>query len=233
MSEVRLQKYLSQAGVCSRRQGETFIVAGRVRVNGKVTTILGTKIDPHKDRVEVDGQAVSVTTQWTYLALNKPKGYVTSCQHAGERVVVELVDLPQRLFPIGRLDKDSIGLLLLTDDGRLHHHLSHPGFDHEKEYDVTLEKPINDGGLQQMAGGVTLKGRKTRPAKVDRLSGRRFRIVLKEGRNRQIRRMARQLGHAVIRLKRIRVANVHLGSLPPGAWRHLSAAEKKVLLKGL
>lgn len=233
MSEVRLQKYLSQAGVCSRRKGETYIVAGRVRVNGKVTTALGTKINPAKDRIEVDGKPVKVVDKRTYIALNKPKGYVTSCQHAGERVVVDLIDLPQRLFPIGRLDKDSIGLLLLTDDGRIHHQLSHPGFDHEKEYEVTLQMPIKDGALQQMANGIFLKGRKTRPAQVRRMSGRRFRIVLQEGRNRQIRRMVRHLGHQVAKLKRIRVANIRLGNLPPGGWRHLSAAEKKVLLRGL
>lgn len=233
MSEVRLQKYLSQAGVCSRRRGEAYIVAGRVRVNGKVATTLGTKIIPGKDRIEVDGKPISVAEQWTYIALNKPKGYVTSCSHAGEKVVVTLVDLPQRLFPIGRLDKDSIGLLLLTDDGRLHHQLSHPGFDHEKEYEVTLQQPIKDAALHQMASGVILKGRKTRRAQVKRMSGRRFRIVLQEGRNRQIRRMARHLGHQVTRLKRIRVANIRLGNLPPGGWRYLTAAEKKVLLRGL
>lgn len=233
MSDMRLQKYLSQAGVCSRRQGETYIVAGRVRVNGKLATTLGTKVDADKDRIEVDGKLASIAVQRTYIALNKPKGYVTSCRHAGEQVVMELIDLPQRLFPVGRLDKDSIGLLLLTDDGRLHHQLSHPGFDHEKAYEVTLQLPIKDGALIQMANGIKLKGRLTRPAQVKRMSGRRFRIVLQEGRNRQIRRMARHLGHQVIRLKRIRVANIRLGSLPPGGWRHLSAAEKKILLRGL
>lgn len=233
MSDVRLQKYLSQAGVCSRRKGEAYIVAGRVRVNGKVTTTLGTKIDPGEDRIEVDGKPITVAEHRTYIALNKPKGYVASCSHVGEQVVVDLVDLPQRLFPVGRLDKDSIGLLLLTDDGRIHHKLSHPGFDHEKEYEVTVQLPIKDTALQQMAKGVRLKGRKTRRAQVKRISGRRFSIVLQEGRNRQIRRMARHLGHQVIRLKRIRVANVRLGSLPPGGWRHLTAAEKKALLRGL
>ncbi len=233
MGELRLQKYLSQAGVCSRRQGETYIAAGRVRVNGKKVTTLGTKIDPNTDQVVVDGRPVAVSGAWTYIALNKPKGYVTSCRHAGQSVVVELIDLPQRLFPIGRLDKDSIGLLLLTDDGRLHHQLSHPGFDHEKEYEVTLERPIDDKGLQRMADGIMLKGRKTRPAKVKRLSGRRFRIVLLEGRNRQIRRMVRHLGNSVKRLKRVRVANVRLGNLPSGGWRHLRPHEKKILLRGL
>ena len=204
-----------------------------MRVNGRVATVLGTQVDPDKDRVEVDGRRVVLKTRHLYIALNKPKGYVTSCSHPGEPVVVDLIDLPQRLFPVGRLDKDSSGLLLLTDDGRLHHHLSHPSFDHEKEYEVTVQRPITDGALNHLAEGISLMGTKTRPARIVRLSGHRFRIVLQEGRNRQIRRMARKVGHEVVRLKRIRVANVRLGSLPPGAWRHLTANEKKKLLAGL
>jgi 23S rRNA pseudouridine2605 synthase/23S rRNA pseudouridine2604 synthase len=146
-------------------------------------------------------------------------------------LVVDLVDLPHRVYPIGRLDKDSVGLLLLTNDGRLHHQLSHPSFDHEKEYEVTVQHPIADGVLHRLARGVDLEGVKTRQARVKRLSGRRFRIVLKEGRNRQIRRMVSKMGHNVVRLKRIRMANVRLGNLPSGNWRHLTAAEKKKLLK--
>jgi 23S rRNA pseudouridine2605 synthase/23S rRNA pseudouridine2604 synthase len=156
---------------------------------------------------------------------------VTSCDHPGKPLVVDLVELPQRIYPIGRLDKDSTGLLLLTNDGQLHHHLSHPSFDHEKAYDVTVDRPIADGALNRMANGILLKGTKTRPAKVIRLSGRRFRIILKEGRNRQIRRMAAKTGYTVTRLKRIRMANIRLGNLPPGAWRFLTPAETRSLLK--
>ena len=233
MSLIRLQKFLSQAGVCSRRAGEGLIRAGRVAVNDQVVNQLGTKVDPDVDRIVVDGKPVALVEDKVYIALNKPKGYVTSCSHPGEQVVIELVDLPVRLYPIGRLDKDSIGLLLLTNDGRLHHQLSHPGFDHEKEYEVTLQHIVNDADLRHMAEGVVIKGRKTRPAVVKRLSGRRFRIVLQEGRNRQIRRMANRLGHHVSRLKRIRMANIRLGTLPPGAWRHLTQAEKTSLLASL
>ncbi len=196
-------------------------------------TVLGTKIDPHKDRIEVDGRPVGAPAQKIYIALNKPKGYVTSCDHPGQALVVDLVDLPNRVYPVGRLDKDSVGLLLLTNDGRLHHRLSHPSFDHEKAYDVTVQHPIADGVLSQLSRGVVLKGRKTRPAHVERLSGRRFRIVLKEGRNRQIRRMVSKMGHKVARLKRIRVANIRLGNLPAGAWRYLTDAEKKALLRDI
>ena len=233
MDAIRIQKYLSSAGICSRRKAEAHIRAGRVRVNGRTVTVLGTKIDPQKDRIEVDGRPVGAPAQMLYIALNKPKGYVTSCDHPGQDLVVDLVDLPDRIYPVGRLDKDSVGLLLLTNDGRLHHRLSHPSFDHEKEYEVSVKHPIDDGVLAHLSRGVMLKGVPTRPARVERLSGHRFRIVLKEGRNRQIRRMVRKMGHEVIRLKRIRVANIRLGRLPTGAWRHLTPAEKKTLLNGI
>jgi pseudouridine synthase len=233
MPLMRLQKFLSAAGVCSRRHGETYIQTGRVRVNGRVATVLGTQVDPGKDRIEVDGRTVTLQKQYIYIAIHKPKGYVTSCSHTGEAVVLDLVDLPARLFPVGRLDKDSTGLLLLTNDGRIHHRLSHPSFDHEKEYEVTVERPILDSALEQLASGMLLKGTRTRPARVSRLAGRRFRIVLQEGRNRQIRRMVGKVGHRVVRLKRIRVANIRLGNLPVGAWRYLGPKEKKILLQGL
>ena len=126
MSEMRLQKFLSSAGVCSRRKGEEFIVAGKVSVNGKIITELGTKIDPARDQVDVDGQVIKPTDEFIYIALNKPGDYVTSCSHPGEKIVVDLVDISERIYPVGRLDKDSTGLLLLTNDGRIHHRLSHP-----------------------------------------------------------------------------------------------------------
>jgi pseudouridine synthase len=181
----------------------------------------------------VDGKPIAIREKMVYVALNKPKGYVTSCSHPGKPLVVDLVDLPQRIYPIGRLDKDSTGLLLLTNDGRLHHHLSHPSFDHEKEYEVTVERPIGDAVLNRLAAGIGLKGVKTRPAQVSRLSGRRFRMVLKEGRNRQIRRMASAVGHTVIKLKRVRMATIRLKDLPPGAWRYLTPAELRNLLNAV
>jgi 23S rRNA pseudouridine2605 synthase/23S rRNA pseudouridine2604 synthase len=228
---MRLQKFLSAAGVCSRRKGEAFIRAGRVRVNGRVVDGLGAKIDPAQDRVSVDGVPVQPEVRSVYIALNKPPGYVTSCRHAGKRIVLELVEIPQRIFPVGRLDKDSTGLLLLTNDGRLHQKLSHPSFDHEKEYDVTVQRPISDGDLQRMAEGMPILDGRTRPAEVRRTGERRFRIVLKEGRNRQIRRMVRRVGNEVVELRRIRVAGVKLGRLAQGAWRHLTDLEVEALLK--
>jgi len=233
MSLMRLQKFLSAAGVCSRRKGEEYIQAGRVAVNGQIVAELGTKIDPDTDLVQVDGKPVQASQPSIYIALNKPEDYVTSCSHPGEKIVMDLVDIPQRVYPIGRLDKDSTGLLLLTNDGRLHHQLSHPSFDHEKEYDVSVAQPITEGALRKLAAGLPLMGTKTRPARVRRISERRFRIVLQEGRNRQIRRMVRKVGHQVAWLKRIRVGNVRLGRLPVGSWRHLTEKEKQDLLKAI
>lgn len=228
---MRLQKYLSAAGVCSRRKGEEFIKSGRVTVNGQIIVELGTQVDPAEDLVEVDGHPVESSGELIYIALNKPKDVVTSCSHPGEKIVLELVDLPQRTYPIGRLDKDSTGLLLLTNDGRLHHKLSHPSFDHEKEYVVTVTRPITDGALRKLAEGLPMMEGRTRPARVRRVSSRRFRIVLLEGKNRQIRRMVRKVGNQVSELKRIRVANIKLGRLAPGSWRHLTQTEKDKLLE--
>jgi len=220
---------LSQAGVCSRRKGEEYIKAGLVRVNNTVVTELGTKIDPVNDRVEFKGKVVTPENNLVYIALNKPKGYVTSCSQPGEKIVLDLIDIPQRVYPIGRLDKDSTGLLILTNDGNLHHRLLHPSFDHEKEYDVTVSSPITDGALQNIAGGMPMMGTKTRPAEIVRLSPRRFRIVLKEGKNRQIRRMVRKVGNHVIQLKRLRISNIELDRLKKGTWRYLTKKEIKAL----
>ena len=233
MTMMRLQKFLSQAGICSRRKGEEYIREGRIRVNSEIVTELGTKVDAEKDRVEFDGRRVVLKTEPVYIALNKPKGYVTSCSHPGEKIVLDLIDIDQRVYPIGRLDKDSTGLLILTNDGNLHHRLSHPSFDHEKEYDVTVSRRITDGSLRSIAQGIPLMGTKTRPAKIRRISSSRFRITLKEGRNRQIRRMVRKVGNRVTELRRIRISKVKLGSLAEGAWRNLTEREKKELLTHL
>jgi len=228
---MRLQKFLSTAGVCSRRKGEEYIQAGRVAVNGQIVAELGTKIDPDTDLVQVDGKPIQSSQPQIYIALNKPEDYVTSCSHPGEKIVMDLVDIPQRVYPIGRLDKDSTGLLLLTNDGSLHHQLSHPSFDHEKEYDVSVGQPITDGALRKLAAGLPLMGTKTRPARVRRISAKRFRIVLQEGKNRQIRRMVRKVGNQVTRLKRVRIGDIQLGRLALGSWRHLTEKEKQDLLK--
>ncbi len=232
-SMMRLQKFLSEAGFCSRRHGEELILAGRVCVNDVVVTELGTKIDPEKDIVEVGGNRIEVKNNLIYIALNKPKGYVTTCSRERDKIVLDLIDIPERIYPIGRLDRDSSGLLLLTNDGRLHNMLSHPSFDHEKEYDVLVSRPVPDEALDKMASGIHLLGSRTRPAQIKRISPSQFRIVLKEGRNRQIRRMVEKVGNRVKELKRIRISNVRLGNLKEGHWRYLTEKEKKELLKNI
>ena len=233
MIMMRLQKFLSKAGFCSRRHGEELIVSGRVKVNGVVVKELGTKIDPEYDIVEVGGNRIEVKNDLIYIALNKPKGYVTTCSQKRDKIVLDLIDIPERVYPIGRLDKDSGGLLLLTNDGRLHNILSHPSFDHEKEYEVVVSWPVADEALDKMATGIHLSDGRTRPAQVKRITRDKFQIVLKEGRNRQIRRMVEKVGNRVKELKRIRISNIRLGGLEEGCWRYLTEKEKSGLLKGI
>ena len=233
MALVRLQKFLSAAGVCSRRQGEKYITDGLVAVNGRIITELGTRVDPELDTVKFKGRLIEARQELVYIALNKPRGYVTSCDQPGARIVMDLVDVSQRVYPIGRLDKDSTGLLLLTNDGRLHHILSHPSFDHEKKYDVKVKSPISDEALKKMAHGLPMMGTRTREAEITRISRQRFHITLKEGKNRQIRRMVRKVGNHVSTLKRIKMAGIRLGSLEPGDWRFLNTKERGCLLKML
>lgn len=230
---MRLQKFISNAGYCSRRQAEKLISDGKVSVNGQIITRLGTKVDPEKDRIEIENTPLSLEKKQVYILLNKPRGYVTSCSHPGKKTVLELLNIDQRVYPVGRLDKDSRGLLLLTNDGRLHLQLTHPSFDHEKEYVVTVADPISQASLNTLEKGVRIMGSKTRPARIDRISSTKFKIVLKEGRKRQIRRMVQKVGNRVTDLKRVRMANIRLGKLPEGKWRHLDETEKKYLLQPL
>lgn len=230
MGLIRLQKFLSAAGICSRRQGEKHILAGDVSVNGEVATQLGTRIDPAIDRVAFKGQPVQHSPEPVYIILHKPEGVVTSCRHPGEKTVVDLIDIRERIYPVGRLDKDTTGLLLLTNDGSIHHRLLHPSFDHEKEYAVTLAAPISNEALDRLRKGVVIMGKPTRRARIRRLSANRFRMVLKEGRNRQIRRMAEAVEHRVVELKRVRMGNLTLSGLKAGKWRYLKPGERKALL---
>ncbi|OGR27732.1 MAG: pseudouridine synthase [Desulfobacterales bacterium RIFOXYA12_FULL_46_15] len=225
--KMRLQKYLAHAGLCSRRKAEEYISNGRIKVNGKTISELGSKIDPIMDSVAFDGKPVIIKQEHSkiYLALNKPEGYVTSCSQTKTKIVMDLIDMNERVYPVGRLDKDSKGLILLTNDGDLHNKLSHPSFDHEKEYIVTTVLPVSDIALKDMAGGMSIDGIKTRKAIVKRISSNQFRIVLKEGRNRQIRKMVQKTGNTVDTLLRIRIANISLGNLKEGTWRYLTHAE--------
>ena len=230
----RLQKYLARSGVASRRASERIIADGRVRVNGKIARELGVSVDPAHDRVEVDGRLVRPPRTLTHIVLNKPIGVVsTASDPRGRRTVLDLVDLPTRLYPVGRLDYDSEGLIVLTDDGDLALELTHPRHSVEKEYRALVRGPIEDGVLAHLSVGVELDGRRTAPARFERLNatpdGVWVRVVLREGRNRQIRRMFEQVGLEVVRLVRVRVGTLQLGDLAPGAWRVLSAAELESL----
>lgn len=225
---MRLQKFLARAGVCSRRAAEKLIIDGRIQVNGDTVTTLGTQVDPKTDAVFFDGSRVRLPDSgvFIYIAVNKPRGVVTSCvRKHGDRIILDLVPIPDRIFPVGRLDKDSQGLVLLTNDGDLHNILSHPSHNHEKEYWVTTAHPVRDADLTAMARGMVIQGKRTRKAKVTRISKDRFTIVLKQGLNRQIRKMVGQTGNRVETLERVRMAGVLLGDLAPGNWRHLTPGE--------
>lgn len=226
---MRLQKYMSTAGFCSRREAEKYITEGLVKINGAVAAVLGTKVDTEIDKVEVNENLLEIINQTVYIALNKPKGYVTSCNQDDGNIVLDLVNITERIVPVGRLDKDSTGLLVLTNDGNFHHRLLHPSFDHEKEYEVTLSKPLPGKCFRSMEKGLPMMGGRTRPAKIKTISPKRFRIIIKEGKNRQIRRMVRKVGGNVTALKRIRISNIKLGNLSLGQWRYLTEAEKNII----
>lgn len=234
MTQERLQKYLARCGVASRRASEQIITSGRVRVNGQKAVELGTSVDPEHDRVEVDGRAVLPPATLSYVALNKPIGVVsTASDTRGRRTVLDLVPGDARLFPVGRLDYDSEGLILLTDDGDLAMRLTHPRHGVEKEYRALLRGDVTEDVLKRLRAGIELDGTRTAPATFERLEehpdGVWVRVVLHEGRNRQIRRMVEAVDLDVVRLVRVRVGSLRLGSLAPGGWRRLSAAEVAAL----
>jgi 23S rRNA pseudouridine2605 synthase len=225
----RVQKVLARAGFGSRRACEVLIDEGRVTVNGTVVS-LGARLDPEHDRLEVDGVPVSVRAGLVYYLLNKPAGVVTTADDPqGRRTVVELVPDEPRVFPVGRLDYDTEGLLLLTNDGDLTHRLTHPSFGVEKEYLVHVEGRPSRGALRQLREGVDLDDGRTAPAKVASPEPGVLRIVIHEGRNRQVRRMCDAVGHPVRRLVRTRIGPLTDHSLAPGTWRVLTTDEVRAL----
>ncbi len=228
----RIAKVLSRAGVASRRDAERLILEGRVAVNGEVVTRLGTAVDPAADRVDVDGRPVRPPRTHTYVLLYKPRGVVsTASDPEGRRTVVELVPSEARLFPVGRLDYDSEGLILLTDDGDLTVTLTHPRHEVEKEYYALVDAPLSDADLEHLRTGIVLDGRRTAPATVEPMRpgagghGYWLRVVLREGRNRQVRRMIEAVGGNVVRLVRTRIGPLRLDELEPGEWRELTPHE--------
>ena len=227
--EERLQKLLSAAGVCSRRQAEAYIQAGRVTVNGKAAR-LGDKADLVRDRVEVDGAPLSARERRTYIMLNKPRGYVTTLSDEnGRRTVAGLVAAcPARVWPVGRLDMDSEGLLLLTDDGALTQRLTHPAHEVEKEYQVWVRGDV-DRALPILSAPVADGGETLNADRVERTGVNTITVVIHQGKNRQVRRMCAAAGLKVERLRRVREGKVRLGGLKIGTWRPLTSEEICVL----
>jgi 23S rRNA pseudouridine2604 synthase len=225
---VRLNKYISETGACSRREADKWIEAGRVTCNG-VPAALGTQVAPG-DEVRVDGALVGLKKQQIYLALNKPVGITCTTETHVPGNIIDLVGHPGRIFPIGRLDKDSEGLILLTNNGDIVNEILRSENNHEKEYIVTVERPITDLSLAMMADGVKIMGEITKPCKVERIDRKTFRMILTQGLNRQIRRMCSALGYRAQRLQRVRIINIDLGALAVGEWRELTESEVKGLL---
>jgi 23S rRNA pseudouridine2604 synthase len=225
-----LNKYISETGACSRREADQWIEAGRVTLNG-VRAQLGLKVQAD-DEVRVDGELIGAKKKPLYIALNKPPGITCTTESHVQDNIVDFIGHPERIFPVGRLDKDSEGLILLTNDGDIVNEVLRSENEHEKEYLVGLNRPITDLSLSMLASGVKIMGVMTKPCKVTRVGRDGLRIILTQGLNRQIRRMCSALGYRVERLRRVRIINIDLGDLPTGEWRYLSEPEVAGLTAG-
>ncbi|OOG76910.1 23S rRNA pseudouridine(2604) synthase RluF [Algoriphagus sp. A40] len=221
---IRINKYLSEVGFCSRRAADQLLEQNRITINGKLPE-LGTKVFP-QDEVRVDGNLVGKPKKvHTYIAFNKPIGVVSTTDVKGEKNnIIDFIGHPERIFPIGRLDKDSEGLILLTSEGDIVNKILRSKNNHEKEYIVTVDRPIDGNFIRKMSSGIPILGTVTDPCNVELISRFKFRIILTQGLNRQIRRMCEFLGYTVKQLKRIRIMNIHL-DIPVGKWRDLSEKE--------
>lgn len=224
---MRLNKFISETGVCSRRQADAWIEAGRITINGAVAT-LGTQVG-EGDAVCVDGERVGAAKAHVYIALNKPVGITCTSEPDVPGNIVDFVNYPERIFPIGRLDKESEGLILLTNHGDIVNEILRAENGHEKEYIVTVDRHATDLFLRGMASGVRILGTVTQHCKVERAGGYMFRIVLTQGLNRQIRRMCSFFGYKVVRLQRVRIMKITLDGLKVGQWRELTPAEVRGL----
>lgn len=222
-SKVRLNKFISDKGICSRREADKLIEFGKVIVNGTIA-ITGMKVSL-EDNVTVDGKILSTGSKKVYIALNKPVGIVSTTEHKVKDNIIDFINYKERIFPIGRLDKPSEGLLLLTNDGDIVNKILRSGNNHEKEYLVWTDKEVTKDFLDKMSCGVSILGRMTKPCSIYKEDTNNFRIILTEGLNRQIRRMCDKLGYRVTKLKRIRIMNIKLENLKIGKWRYLTENE--------
>lgn len=225
---VRINKYMADSGLSSRREADELITAGSVFVNGK-KALMGMQVNPSTDKIEVKGKKAS----YVYYMFNKPVGVVTTGAQAGEQDILQYTKFPTTVFPIGRLDKDSHGLILLTNDRRVTHRLLDPKFEHEKEYRVKVANGVTGALIKKLEKGIELDGVKTKPVRITRESDSNFRIILTEGRNRQIRKMVESAGDTVVDLLRLRIENIKLGDLQNGAFRGVPKVEMAQLLDKL
>jgi pseudouridine synthase len=232
---TRLNKFISASGLSSRRKIDELILQGRVTINSRTVSELGIKIDPEKDIVKVDGETIRKKSNFIYVLLNKPAGYITTLNdEKNRRTVMDLIGVNQRIYPVGRLDYETEGLLLLTNDGELANKLMHPKFEITKTYQAKLNRPIEEKTLQRLERGVLIDGRKTSVAKVNIVpnTGKtQIRISIHEGRNRQVRKMLESVGLFVRKLKRIGYANLNDNGLKIGGWRYLTSKEVSELKK--
>jgi pseudouridine synthase len=235
----RLQKFLAHAGIGSRRSCEELILQGKVKINGKVVTKLGTKVDPDVDRIEVNNKPIEKEEQNIYILLNKPDGYVTTVKDPqGRPTVIDLLkDINQRVYPVGRLDYETEGLLILTNDGQLAFRLTHPKYKINKVYEVLVKGHPDNKALEQLRNGIELGDGLTEPARVKILklmkNSTLLEVTIYEGRNRQVRRMCKAVNHPVLNLKRVQVGPIKLGKLPKGSYRLLTSEEVKQLRKSI
>lgn len=227
---VRLNKYLSDAGICSRREADRLIEMGKVKIDGRAA-LMGERVSAEQN-VTVDGKPVKKEDEFILLAVNKPEGIVctTSDKDRAENIV-DFIGYPKRIYPIGRLDKDSQGLILMTNRGDIADKILRGSNYHEKEYLVEVDKPITQGFVAKMEGGVPILDTVTRPCKLTKTGQKTFKIIITQGLNRQIRRMCEYCGFKVVKLKRLRVLNIRLGELEPGKWRRVTQEEQEELFR--
>jgi 23S rRNA pseudouridine2605 synthase len=233
---MRLNKYIALCGICSRRVADEYIQDGRVKINGQIVRDLGQSIYAETDIVYVDGKKLQAPNNFVYILLNKPRGILTTVSdEKGRRTVNDLIKIDKRIFPVGRLDKESAGALMLTNDGDLMNKLLHPSSHIPKEYVVLLKEELSEADIKRFSSGIRLDGKRTLPCSIERIghptARPRYLIILKEGRNRQIRRMISTLKNKVVRLKRRSFGGLTVEKLEPGAWRHISQREISLLKK--